>query len=87
MVEDCSNEYRVPWRFIDKNKKRKVLTILFSNKTYTKKFKNVYVLAQGNKISIAYQIIRGICEQQSESTPKITVLFVGGGITDFALKN
>ena len=36
-----------------------------SNKVHAKKYKNVYILAQGNKVPIAYQIAKGICEDKS----------------------
>lgn len=28
---------------------------------HAKKYKNVYILAQGNKVPIAYQIAKGLC--------------------------
>ena len=45
------------------------------------------MVAEGAKVTIAYQILKGICEEKVGKKPVVTVLFVGSGITDFPLRS
>lgn len=46
----------------------------------------MFILSQGSKAQITYQIVKGIVQDQSIQKPVISILFVGEGIGDFALK-
>lgn len=46
----------------------------------------MFILSQGSKTQITYQIVKGIVEEPNSQKPAISILFAAGSIGDFALK-